>query len=208
MEQLYIELKDNGAPSILEYQFYPALFAFMRLVCECCGFTDHTADCSYCQGAAFMPPSLVQMIRHYNKVHGNKPKEPPKEIQRKSVTLSFNKGRKPSFSKKHFKPKPNKSESEDIHQIEEIKEAFEIPAPVSDDASNIEYDSSINPQAETITWNPTDHVDFSYSDEDFTYFTIDDQQSELIHPSTQFCQASSPPCSCTNSTYDIETSYF
>ena len=56
-----------------------ALHLRQKNICECCGIIGHKADeCIIC-GPKFLPPSIRRKTNQCNALHGEKPKEPPRE---------------------------------------------------------------------------------------------------------------------------------
>ena len=53
-----------------------------KRICECCVRIGHKADACIIRGPKFLPPSLRRKTNQFNALHGDKPKEPPREWNR------------------------------------------------------------------------------------------------------------------------------
>ena len=59
--------------------FIAALRMRQKSICECFGIIGHKADACIICGPKFLPPSLSRKMNQFNALHGDKPKEPPRE---------------------------------------------------------------------------------------------------------------------------------
>ena len=48
-------------------------------ICECCGIIGHKADACIIRGPKFLPPSFRRNMNQFNALHGDEPKDPPRE---------------------------------------------------------------------------------------------------------------------------------
>ena len=56
-----------------------ALRMRQKIIWECCGRIGHKADACIIRGPKFLPPSLRIKMNQFNALHGDEPKEPPRE---------------------------------------------------------------------------------------------------------------------------------
>ena len=56
-----------------------ALRMRQKIVCECCGIIGHKADACIIRGPKCLPPSLRRNMNQFNTLHGDEPKDPPRE---------------------------------------------------------------------------------------------------------------------------------
>ena len=56
-----------------------ALRMRQKSICECCGRIGHKADSCIICGTKFLPPSLSRKMNKSNALHGDEPKDPPRE---------------------------------------------------------------------------------------------------------------------------------
>ena len=66
-----------------------ALRTRQKIICECCGRIGHKADACIIRGTKFLPPSLRRNMNQFNVLHGDKPKEPPREWNRQPPADHF-----------------------------------------------------------------------------------------------------------------------
>ena len=60
----------------------PVVAAFrtrQKSICKCCGIIVHKSDACIIRGPKFLPPSIRINMNQFNALHGNEPKEPPRE---------------------------------------------------------------------------------------------------------------------------------
>ena len=67
-----------------------ALRMILKIICEYCGIIGHKADACIIRGTKSLPPSLRIKMNKFNAVHGDKPKESPREWNCKPLTDNFN----------------------------------------------------------------------------------------------------------------------
>ena len=73
-----------------------ALRMRQKMICECCGRIGHKADACIIRGTKFLPPSLRRNMNNSNALHGEKPKEPPREWNSQPPEAHFNSRSSPS----------------------------------------------------------------------------------------------------------------
>ena len=73
-----------------------ALRMRQKLICECCGRIGHKADACIIRGPKFLPPSLRIMMNQFNALHGDEPKEPPREWNIQPMAAHFKSRSSPS----------------------------------------------------------------------------------------------------------------
>ena len=56
-----------------------ALCMRQKSICECCGIIGQKADALIIRGQKTLPPILRRNINQSNSLHGEEPKEPPRE---------------------------------------------------------------------------------------------------------------------------------
>ena len=56
-----------------------ALRVRQKIICECCGRIGHKDDAFIFRGPKFLLPSLRRKMNQFNALHGDKPREPPRE---------------------------------------------------------------------------------------------------------------------------------
>ena len=66
-----------------------ALRMRQKSICECCGRIGHKADACIIRGPKCLPPSLRREMNQFNALHGDEPKEPPREQNRKPQENHF-----------------------------------------------------------------------------------------------------------------------
>ena len=76
----------NLSPSFSSNKYaenlHPAIAALrmkQKSICECCGRIGHKDDACIIRGPKFLPPSLRRNMNKFNVLHGEGPKEPPRE---------------------------------------------------------------------------------------------------------------------------------
>ena len=73
-----------------------ALRMRQKIMCECCGRIGHKADSCIIRGPKFLPPSLRRKMNPFNALHGDEPKEPPRECNSQPPTAHFKSRSSPS----------------------------------------------------------------------------------------------------------------
>ena len=68
----------NNDASTLQ-QIISALHMRQKSICECCGRIGRKYDACIIRGPKFLPPSLKRNMHKFNALHGEKPKETPRE---------------------------------------------------------------------------------------------------------------------------------
>ena len=67
-------------------------------ICEWCGRIRHKSDTCIILGPKFLPPSLRRKINQFNSLHGDEPKEPPREWNIKPPADHFKYRNSPSIT--------------------------------------------------------------------------------------------------------------
>ena len=67
-----------------------------KSICECCGRIGHKADACIIRGPKFLPPSLRRKMNQFNALHGDEPKETPREWNSQPPATHFKPRSSPS----------------------------------------------------------------------------------------------------------------
>ena len=73
-----------------------ALRMIQKSICEFCGRIGHKYDACIIRGPKFLPPSLRININQFNAIHGDEPKEPPREWNSQPTAAYFKSRTSPS----------------------------------------------------------------------------------------------------------------
>ena len=73
-----------------------ALRTRQKIICEYCGRIGHKADACIIRGPKFLPPSIRIKMNQFNALHGDEPKEPPREWNRQPPEAHFKSRSSPS----------------------------------------------------------------------------------------------------------------
>ena len=60
-----------------------------KSICECYGRIVHKADACIIRGPKFHPPSLRRNMNQFTALHGDEPKEPPRECNIQPTSAHF-----------------------------------------------------------------------------------------------------------------------
>ena len=75
-----------------------------KIICELCGRIGHKADACIIRGPKFLPTSLRRKMNQFNALHGEEPKEPPREWNSQPPAA-------------HFKPRSSPSRTNLVVQL-------------------------------------------------------------------------------------------
>ena len=67
-----------------------------KSICECCGRIVHKSDACIIRGPKFLPLILSRNINQFNALHGEEPKEPPREWNSQPPEARFKSRTSPS----------------------------------------------------------------------------------------------------------------
>ena len=73
-----------------------ALRTRQKIICECCGGIGHKSDACIIRGPKCLSPSLRRKMNQFNALHGNSPKEPPREWNSQPPSAHFKSRSSPS----------------------------------------------------------------------------------------------------------------
>ena len=73
-----------------------ALRMRQKIICECCGRIGHKSDACIIRGPKLLPPSLRGKMNQFNALHGDEPKEPPREWNSQPPAAHFKSRSSPS----------------------------------------------------------------------------------------------------------------
>ena len=72
------------------------LYMRQKSICEFCGRIGHKADAWIIRGPKFLPPILRRKMNQFSAIHGDKPKEPPREWNIQPLASHFKSRSSPS----------------------------------------------------------------------------------------------------------------
>ena len=88
--------RNNDAATL--QQVIAAICKRQKSICECCGRIGHKADAWIISGPKLIPPSLRRKMNQFNALHGNEPKEPPREWNSQRPASHFKSRTSPSIT--------------------------------------------------------------------------------------------------------------
>ena len=86
--------RNNDAATL--QPFIAAICMRQKSICECCGRIGHKADACIIRGPKLLPLSLRRKINQLNALHGDEPKEPPREWNSQPPEAHFKSRSSPS----------------------------------------------------------------------------------------------------------------
>ena len=79
-----------------------ALRMRQKSICQFCGIIGHKSDTCIIRGLKFLPSSLRRKMNYSNALHGDEPKEPPREWNSQPPTSHFKSRKSPSRTNPDF----------------------------------------------------------------------------------------------------------
>ena len=132
--------------------FIAALCMRQKSIYECCERIVQKADACIIRGPEFLPPSLRRKMNHFNELHGDEPKEPPRERNSQPPAAHFKSRSSPSRTNPVISANTGKINH---HAIDN----GDVKIPISDVPVESSYESVPDPDTTTIKSIDDDEMD-------------------------------------------------
>ena len=114
-----------------------------KIICECCGIIGHKSDACIIRGPKILPPSISRNMNQLNALHGDEPKETPREWNSQPLTAHFKSRTSPSRTNHLISAIIGKLNHRAIDN-------GNVKIPTSDVPVESKYDSVIDPDTTPI----------------------------------------------------------
>ena len=85
----FVPLSCSNKDAATLHPVIAALHMIQNSICECCGIIGHKADACIIRGPKLLPQSIRRNMNQFNALHGDEPKEPPREWNSQPMSVNF-----------------------------------------------------------------------------------------------------------------------